>query len=111
MNNNEANDILESLFPVGQERWIKVKYLDLKKCINAFHPYAKESREKDLGYETTAIGVRDDYTPQVSALMDIRDDITTLLLNNGVEGYILDSVRNILKNKIEEVKERTINNF
>lgn len=117
---DDSQSILESLFPVGQERWVKVKYLDLDKAIKAFrlnNGNMAKGHEEELGYEVTAIGIRDEYTPQVSALMDIKEDIigaiTSLGYNLGPENQWMaerlhETINGMLKNKIEELKERTI---
>lgn len=113
MTDDESEAMMNSMFPVGQERWIKFRYLDRDKCIKAFlrsmSPNHEKSRQlaEESGYEVTAIGVRDEYTPQISALMDIKD------LLPGLENYthiesVLDAVRYLLNEKIDELKARMI---
>lgn len=114
MSDREREDLFNSLFPVGEERWIKLKYLDRDKCIAKFrvgnHTEQSVAHAKELGYEVIAIGVRPEYEPQVSALMDVRDKVVGMVLdmvdNSG--DYRLMEIRQIFKDKIEEINERTI---
>lgn len=36
MRDKEAQEFIASLFPIGKERWLKIKYLDEAKCLKAF---------------------------------------------------------------------------
>jgi hypothetical protein len=114
MNSREAEDLFDSIFPIGEERWVKLKYLDRDKCIKTFrlgqHTENSKKHAENAGYEVTAIGIKPEYTPQVSALMDVRDAVVQQL-NNVVENYHVDSIRNIFKMKIDEITERTIMNI
>jgi len=111
-NKEMVDDVLDMLFPVGEERWVKIKYLDLKKCIKAFKlsNYTKKEEHEEQGYEVTAIGIQDEYSPQVSALMDVRDEVTTILAFafENTDDYRLNEIRSIFKSKIEEVLSRTV---
>ena len=116
MEDQESEDLLKDIFPVGEERWIKFKYLDFKKCLRAFrlgqHNENGKKHAEEKGYEVVAIGCRDEYVPQVSALMDVRDEVINVLsiLEHDGSGYshLLDSVRASFKTKIDEVTSRTI---
>ena len=107
----DKDDLLTSLFPIGEERWVKVKYLDFEKCVKIFNVGPNEKRKAErnekYGFECTAIGIRPEYVPQVSAIMDLRDDIISSL-SFILEDYQLDQLNRIFKAKIDEVKERTI---
>lgn len=111
MDNSDHDDFLESLFPIGEERWVKVKYLDFKKCVRTFNVGPNEERKKEIsdetGFECTAIGIRPEYTPQVSALLDLKEDIIASL-SFVLTDYQLENLNRIFKEKIEEVKQRTI---
>ena len=110
--NTEQDNLLDMVFPVGEERWIKVKYLNLEKCIKAFKlsNYTKPENDKKIGYKVTAIGIREEYIPQVAALIEIKDELLNLL--NGVfediDDYRFVAIRNLFKSKIEEISKRTI---
>lgn len=113
MNSKETEDLFDSIFPIGEERWVKLKYLDRDKCIKTFrlgqHTENSKKHAEKVGYEVTAIGIKPEYTPQVSALMDVRDTIVQQL-HGVVDDYYMDSLRNIFKMKIDEITERTIMN-
>ena len=102
--------LLEDLFPVGQERWIKVRYTDFDWCVKNLRLQGKDKPEdaQKLGFEVMAIGVRDEFVPQVTALMDVRDEVIGALVNRGADEYMLSNVRNQFADKIEEIKERTV---
>lgn len=111
MDSSDHNDFLDSLFPIGEERWVKVKYLDRTKCIRAFNVGPNRDRIKEIsdetGFECTAIGIRPEHTPQISALMDLKEDIISKL-SYVLEEYDLMELNRMFKEKIEELKERTI---
>lgn len=106
MSDEEAEDFKNSIYPVGKERWIKVKFIDRDKSMKAFR--WKNGEEHDSqGYAVTAIGLRDEYMPQISALMSLSDEVGAHLLR------ILDTeeVKDIItmfSNKIEELKQTSI---
>lgn len=110
MTDQESNDLLNTIFPVGKERWIRVKYLDRKKCIDSFrlghHTEESLAHAKEVGYEVTAIGVRDEYKPQFSAIMDLKTDVIAALSRffRPDEDHMLDQVNEIFKNKLDELK-------
>lgn len=101
-------DILKTLFPVGKSRWVKIKYLDYEKCLKAFHlNFSGELPQDGLGYETVALTILDEHAPQVSALLDIRDQLTSVLYNQ-VDESTLNFVRDIIKQKADELQQRAI---
>lgn len=116
MEDQEKEDLFDSLFPVGEERWVKLKYLNRDKCVDTFrlgqHTEQSKERNEENGFEVTAIGCRDEYVPQVSALMDVRDEVINALYVLEMDGsgysHLLDSVRVAFKAKIDEVSQRTI---
>lgn len=111
MTNQEHEEMLDSLFPVGQERWIKVKYLDRDKCLKAFFmrtpPNETAERHQEQGYEITAIGVKDEYTPQISALKDVKDSVIALLYGQ-VSDTFLSAINEQFTAVMDDLKERTI---
>jgi len=111
MSDQEKQDISDSLFPVNGERWIKIHIIDQEKTTKLLwmpmndemaKPYAEQA-----GFRTIAIGMRDEYTPQVSALMDLKGEIISKLYGLIPE-YILEDVNNRFRDKIEELKKHTI---
>lgn len=106
MSDEEAEDLKNSIFPVGKERWIKFKFIDRDKCMKTFR--WKNGEEYDgQGYAVTALGLRDEYTPQISAIMDLRENVCGHLLD--VLNYEqVQSIHRLFNEKIKEVKERTI---
>jgi len=103
----ESKSLIESLYPVGKERWIKVKFRDFKKSMKAFSIRETEEEIIEKGYETRAIGVRDDYTPQISALQDIKDELVSMFLGRLYD-YELTSIAEIINSKKQDLKERLI---
>lgn len=109
MDERESTRILESLYPVGEERWIKVKYLDFEWCAQHLRciPKKEDDEKNEIGFEVTAVSVREDYTPQVEALDFVKDELFKSL------EYMLDptpeKVLEMAKHHIEEAKARIIN--
>lgn len=113
MDEKERKGIIDSLYPVGGERWIKVKYLDQEKSMKSlsWNSSSPEPTENDRkrGFQMMAIGVKDEYIPQISALVDLKDDVIGKLsrvmeLNNP----LLSDINYIFREKIEELKSRVI---
>jgi len=118
MEAQERKDLFDSLWPVGKERWFKVLIVDQEKCMKNL-PWVEDTER--LGFEVKSITVRDEFQPQVSALMDVKDDVVSLLSRyietarfvddtntaNTLNG-INDIIRDIFKSKITEVNNRTI---
>jgi len=111
MTDQEVEDIKNSLFPVGQERWIRVKYYDRDKAIKILWMPMDEKRAEPYvekhGFYVTAIGVRDEYIPQVSALMDLKGEVIGCLHGN-VQDSILNHINDLFKNRIDDIKRYTI---
>lgn len=71
--------------------------------------------DKNLGFEVTAIGVMDEYNPQITALMELRGDISNTLRNSAdfdgklppVED-IVANIDSVIFNKIQELKQNSI---
>lgn len=90
MKEKEHYEILKSLYPVGRERWIKVRYKNLDLCIKNLRP-----GDNDLGFEVISIGVIDDFDAQSEALIETRKRINELLdheiekLNNAKQTGLL----------------------
>jgi len=112
MTDEEREDIINSLFPVGKERWIKILYLDRDKCMEAFRMYGNDHAKnaelhKEQGYEVTALGTQDEYLPQISAILDIKEQIIGLLYG-VLQDHQLTIVNNVFKSKTDELRQRTI---
>ena len=106
MSPEEIEDMKNSLFPVGKERWIKVLFKDRDKCMKAFK-WSSNGYQHD-GYEVTAIGVRDEYVPQVQAISDLQDDLMGMLYTSNIEPYQLKQIEDLFKMRKEELKNRVI---
>ncbi len=71
------DDFTKQIFPEGKERWIKFKYLDsnkVSKFIRFNSPYFSND---DKGFEVTSIGLRDEYTPQIEMLLELKKELLT----------------------------------
>lgn len=118
MDAQERQNLFDSLYPVGEERWFKVLIVDQEKCMKNL-PWVEDTER--LGFDVKSITIRDEFQPQVSALMDVKDDVMTLLsqqqesarwsndtnMINTLE-FLMDNVRDIFKNKMTEINSRTI---
>lgn len=104
MTEKDTEDMLDTIFPIGEERWVKVKYLDRTKAIKTFHP---NSKEKDRGYEIIALGVRDEHLPQLSAIVDLKDELVALL-HGRIEPRMFENAMLLCNARIQELKARTI---
>lgn len=102
----ESENLLNQIFPVGKERWVKVLVKDRDICLKTFRMFAQPG-EENPGYTIQAIGLKDEYVPQVSAIADIEDDILPILLEHLPE-HAMDAVMLIFKSKKQEIKERVI---
>lgn len=109
----DAEDMFNSMYPVGKERWIKVKYLDREKAMkNISLSSWNNGKEEELGFEVTAICTFDDYNSQVSAMVELRGELQGVLSGYAHQNVspsdmagILD---NMLINKIHQLKQNTI---
>lgn len=111
MSDDERQNIIDSLFPVGKERWIKVEIRDQEKAIKTLWMPMDEKRAQPyvdkFGFRVTALGCRDEYTPQISAIMDLKGEVVGQLYGY-VPDYILENVNNLFKQKMDELKTYTI---
>ena len=118
MDENEKQGIFDSLYPVGKERWFKVKILDQEKSMKNL-PWVSDMER--LGFEVTSITCRDEFQPQVTALMDLKDEILSHLFscqesarstNNeySVHEYqmLINTFRESFNSKMKEINDRTI---
>lgn len=102
MDEKECTKLLEHLFPVGKERWIKVRYMDFRWCLEHLHPNGL--KKSDLGFVVTSVSVRDEFSPQLSALQDVKEAIIGLLYSKVPE-TLLETVNNIFTAKMDIVSE------
>lgn len=105
-------DYIKDLYGEGKERWFKVKILDYEKALNNLKMYINGNKEaeEERGFELLSIGIKDEYVPQVSAIMDLKDEVLNYVLNLGLGDYTYQQINDIFKSKIDEVKSRTIVN-
>lgn len=107
----EQDSLLRQLFPVGEERWVKMKYTDFEKACSTFGLYGrkelKERQMEHIGAEVLAIGCRPENVPQIAAIMDLKEDILGSLINHIPEEKIKE-INSIFKLKCDELKRRAI---
>lgn len=109
----DAEEMFNNMYPVGKERWIKVKYLDRDKAMENIRLSSwNNEKAEELGFEVTAICCFDDYNSQVSAMMEVRGEMQGILYNMSYQNpspedmiIVLD---NMLVNKIQQLKRDTI---
>ena len=111
MDDKEKQQWMDSLYPVGKERWVKLKYLDQKKAMQ--HIRIRQGDpvnevEEAQGFVVTAMGFLDEFNPQVAAIMDLRGHIVGQLLGT-LDQYTADQIDSIFLAKIAEIKNNTIN--
>lgn len=111
MDDKEKQEWMDSLFPVNGERWIKIQFVDQEKSFKAFFmpmndekcaPYVEER-----GYRTTALTFREEYTPQVAALMDLKSDLFGFL-HGQVDEWVVEQVNSIINKRMDELKRHLI---
>lgn len=59
------------------------------------------------GFFTTALSFRDEYTPQIAALFDLKTDIIGELYGQ-VPDYILQNIKHKIDARMEDLKRHTI---
>jgi len=107
MSNDEIKEIFDAIWPVGGQRWIKVKIHDQGKAMETFRFHKSGEVIFEYGVEATAIGRKPENVPQISAILDARDKVVSLL-HGRVSDHVLDEVRDIFKLESDEVKRRSI---
>ena len=110
MNKEEQQGIIDSLYPLGKERWYKIEILDQKKCMKNLRWHGMDDHPnptEDLGNSVNAIGIRPEYVPQLSTLMDIQDKVLGIVVGTR-DDYLIERVVNVFKEEVESLKERVI---
>ena len=112
MDENQKQQWLDDLFPVnGEERWIKVRCHNQEKAVKLLWMPMDDERAKPFveanGFQVTALSFREEYTPQVSALYDLKADIIDAL-SGRVPEDVVEGINGLIRNKIEEVKRHVI---
>lgn len=118
MDENERKDIMDSLWPIGKERWFKIRVIDQEKSMKNLPWNADTER---LGFEVTAITCRDEFQSQVIGLMDMKDEILSHLFQcqesarwvndtNMIHQYdmLINTYREMFNAKMSEINSRTI---
>jgi len=104
MTEQDNDDWLKAFYPLNKERWIRVKYTDPKKAMKVIRfNSAHFTNDPELGFEVTTIGVRDDYTPQIEALLSLKKDMDYLNLLGGEQGTICDMIDEKIQTLLNEV--------
>jgi len=107
----EVQQWMDTLFPVGGERWVKIKVIDQDKAAGVLWMASSEDRAKPkidkYGFFTTALSFREEYTPQIAALFDLKTELIGELYGL-VPDYILQNMKAKFDAKMEELKKYTI---
>ncbi len=112
MDAKERQDMIDSLYPVGQERWIKIKFHDQDKAMKAFRWYGTENDQsrkfiEEHGYELTALSFREEYKPQMAAILDLKEEIIGSFYST-IQTEHLERINNLFKHKLEELQRNII---
>ena len=99
------DDFLTQLFPQDAERWIKVKYTDPEKAMGVIRLNSPTFSNDHNGIEVVAIGVRDDYTPQIEALVELKADLQR---DYAVDPTSKDHFNSMIDYKISEVINKVL---
>lgn len=109
----QQDDLIGQFFPEGEERWIKVKYHNSNRASSVLrfdNPDLKYSKEQ-LGFEITVIGIREEYMPQVEALLELKKEVEFDTRFYDPAANPLNLFKDQIDNKIGQLLEKyTINN-
>lgn len=100
------DNFLKQLFPEGEQRWIKVKFTDPEKAMQNIRFNSNGFNNDNLGIEVISIGLREEYMPQVEALLELKAEIGRDM--NFYDSAALDSVNAHIDRKIEEVLTKVL---
>lgn len=110
----EHKEFMKGLYPEGEERWLKVRYLDYEKCIKSirFDNGLKDS----LGFEFTAIGTTELYVPQINELVDLKKNIRNEILGevvyrSGIDIPTTDAIMLVVENEIDSKIKEILNKY
>jgi hypothetical protein len=100
----QAQQILDSMFPVGKERWVKVKYIDQEKSMETLNLF-NSTPEQDAarGFSVQAISCLDEHEPQVAALFELKGNLMSIL-DGAVDEYYMNEVIAAIQYKMDEIK-------
>lgn len=115
MEKSEAKAIIDSLYPVGQPRWFNIIIHDQNKAMVNL----TWSNKEELGFKVQAISCRDEFEPQVTALVDLKDEIISNIItmrylyeNDVNTSYVINELLHNIKqkfnDKIKDINSRTI---
>jgi hypothetical protein len=69
------DNLLQMIFPEGEERWIKVLYVDPKEAMKHLRLNVNGRFNNNLGFEVTALGATSEYVPQIEALAQLKNTL------------------------------------
>lgn len=108
MEAQEHIEFLKQMYPVGEERWLKVKYLDFNKCLKSIR--FENGMKEELGFEFTAIGTVQNYIPQVEAIVDLKDEMKeAVYLQQNIRPEAAEVVSSIIDKLFDNKIRETIN--
>ena len=103
----ELEGFLYSVYPKGEERWIKVKYVDPDKAMKTIRLNSPHFNNKDSGFEITSIGIREEHLPQVEALLELKVELSRDMTFYQFPAA-LDSANAHIDRKIEELLDKVL---
>lgn len=108
MDRQEVDDLFNQLYTVGEERWIRVKFLDKDRAAQwvRLNSHTGSFDNEDKGVEITALGVRDDYMPQVEALVELKAETESWYGQYDTE--VMDLFENLIDRKISQVLDKVL---
>jgi len=74
-----AKEIVDSFFPIGKPRWLRIIFLDQDKCINALRLSFDDARDAERGYSVCEHQGVDEFIPMVDALNNVRKSLMIAL--------------------------------
>lgn len=100
------DNLLNQVFPEGEERWIKVKYTNPKVAMKVLRLSTPHFDSTKFGFETVSLGLREEYMPQVEALVELKAELTS---NPKLINYeVMEVLQEHLDRKIQQVLDRVL---
>lgn len=100
------DDLLKQVYPEGEERWIKVRYINPEVAMKVLRLTTPNFDSRKFGFETVSLGLREEFMPQVEALIELKAELQTNPMLYTFEG--MEHVQNLLDFKIQQVLDKTL---
>lgn len=109
MNKLEQKAFQKSVYPVGEKRWLEVEYTDTDKASATINTSAnQEEFSEKFGFKVTKITIRPEFEPQVSAIVELRNEVIEYLTMAMGHNEIVETTAYKFSSKIEEVINKTV---